>query len=118
MELKKILVVFLVSLSLVGCSDKVDIQSFDKDMENMRMHMETFATGGGNQDEFEKDINAFNKKLQAVKTDDEMVKKFIDYQLKANEVRLEGIKEMDPELITDSSEYQFLANNAYGNIKK
>ena len=115
--MKKLIVFCLVAIGLVGCSDKVDVQSFDKDMDNMRVHMEAFATGGGDYEEFEKDVKSFNEKLQAVKTDDDMTKKFIDFQLKANETRLKGIKNMDSEMITNSSEFRYLANNAYSEIK-
>ena len=116
-KLKKLLVFCLVAIGLVGCSDKVDVQSFDKDMDNMRVHMEAFATGGGDYKEFEKDVKSFNDKLQAVKSDDDMVKKFVEFQLKANETRLKGVKDMDSKMITDSSEFQYLANNAYSEIK-
>ena len=116
--MKKLLVLLLVAIGLVGCSEKVDVQSFDKDMESMKDHMEAFATGGGDYKTFEQDVKSFNDKLQAVKTDDEMVEKFVEYQIKANETRLKGIKDMDSDMITDSSEYQYLANSAYGKITK
>ena len=116
--MKKLLVLLFVALGLVGCSDKVDLQSFDNDMENMKEHMEAFSTGGGDYKAFEQDVKSFNDRLKAVKTKDETVKKFVEYQIKANETRLQGIKDMDSDMISDSSEYQYLANNVYGEINK
>ena len=46
------------------------------------------------------------------------VLKNLNFKIKANETRLKGIKDMDSDMITDSSEYQYLANSAYGKINK
>ena len=115
--MKKLIVFCLAAISLVGCSESVDVQSFGKDMDNMRAHMEAFATGGGNYETFEEDVKSFNEKLKEVDADDEMTKKFVEFQTKANNTRLEGIKKMDSDIITNSSEFQYLANNAFSEIK-
>lgn len=118
--MKKYLLICLLVIGTVGCSvsaeTEINSHSFDTELKSMQKHMESFALGNGDYNQFEKDVETFNEQLNDIETNDKAVQKFIDYQLKANDTRLEGIKTMDSETITKSSEYQFYANNALSEI--
>lgn len=110
-----ICVLMVVSLLMVGCgSVKLD---FDNDIENVRQHTIAFATGGGDITDFSEDIADFNAKLDEVNTKDERINAFIEAQRKANELRLEGFRDMDYDKINESTGYQARALEIYYDIK-
>lgn len=105
-------IIFVLALLLVGCSNQIDYQ-FEKEMSTIQKHMEQFAVGNGDYKQLESDTEAFNNKLNKIETDDKQIKKFVEYQLKANELRLKGVKNNDSETITESAKYQAFAENIY-----
>jgi outer membrane murein-binding lipoprotein Lpp len=116
--LKKLVFVFAVMFLLAGCSENIDYASLQKHMDTMKASSQDFATGGGDIEQFAADVEAFNAELKKIKSDDENVMKYVEYQLKANELRLEGLKNEDYDKITESSMLQYSALSLLDEINK
>jgi hypothetical protein len=101
---------------LVGCSnDDIDYTALQKNIDKMQNYMENF---GGDANELKKDVDSFNKQLKAIDSSDKNIQQFVDYQLKANNLRIEGINEDSPTKITKSAKYQYLAQDLLNKINK
>jgi septal ring factor EnvC (AmiA/AmiB activator) len=124
-ELKKLLAALLMALLLVGCSsgninhasaksNKIDYAAIQTKVDDIRSNLENFGT---DTDKLSKDIDALNNQLKDIHSNDKDIKKFIEYQLKANRLRIEGIKENNTDKITESSKYYYFAEGAFNKIR-
>lgn len=113
--MKNSIYVLFFSLLLSGCSQKIDYASIQKYQNEIQTNMESFNVV--NYPQFNKDTIEFDQQLKHIKTDDKNVRKFVKYQLKANELRREGIKESDSNKITESAKYQYYVEGLFNQIK-
>src|SRR5690606_31609893 len=118
-DLKRILIVVLVALLLVGCGRSVTEDfNFDEELKTLEEQTLHFATGGGDIEEFRGFIVDFNDKLSEIDSDDVRINKFTELQRKANEIRLEGFSKMDSDKINESTTYKAEALEIYYEIKE
>lgn len=111
---KKLFPFMMFVLLLSACSQEIDFQN---EIDTMEKHVESFATGNRNLNEIKEFTTDFNKKLEQVKPTDNKAKKYIELQLKANRLRLEGFENMDFDKITESASLQAQALEIYDEIK-
>lgn len=116
--MKKVLFIFVAMFLLAGCSDKIDFASLDGHVEKLKVTTQNFATGSGDIDQLSAEIEAFNKELNKIQSDDKKVKEYIKMQLEANKLRFEGLSKMDSEKISKSSQLQYNASGLLKEIKK
>lgn len=105
----------LISVILAGCgvNSSVDIEEIEDRVSDIK----DFAESGFVDIEgFRDAIDDFDIFLKGI--DDENLSKYIDAQLKANEKRRIGLKEMDGELITESSLLQAQALQILEDVKQ
>lgn len=116
---KLIIALLVVSVFLSGClaNTATEVLEFDNDIENVRQHTISFATGGGDFEKFSEEIKEFNGKLDKIRSKDEKVNAFIEAQRKANDLRLEAFRDMDYDKINESTGYQARALEIYYDIK-
>ena len=116
--MKKLIVLF-TALFLVACSQDATVQynEIGSHIDTMQAHMEDFSSNKGNYEQLKADTEAYNKALKEIDPANEDMKKFVEYQLQANEYRLAGLKDMDSESITKSAQFQYYATGLYTQFK-
>lgn len=96
----KYLKVFVVSIVLVlaACSNKVNNGDIDSYIAKMKEYAET---GSSNKESYIEELEEFNEFLS--KIEDESYAEYVKLQLEANNMRIEGLKTNNADLISESS---------------
>ena len=112
--MKKLLSGLIILLLLVGCGiqTSVDVTEIDAHVERLKQHAETQSDF----EQYKADLEEFNNYLKGI--DNEKYQEYIEVQIEANNMRIEGIEEMDSDLITESSFKQAHALDILEQIKE
>lgn len=114
--MKRLFTVILLSvIVLFGCG--AGGINFDREISELERISVEFALGVGDIKEAQEAIESFNAKLDEVTTKDSEIKKYIDLQREANELRLESFREMDRGKINESTALLAQALEKYDEIK-
>lgn len=107
--MKKIMIAFMLALLLAGCSGSFDAHKMDSYIDKVETYSIGILVGENDFDDLKQVIDEYNSELKKIDTKDKDIKEFVDYQLEANKLRIEGIEKDDGELITESSKLQYFA---------
>lgn len=107
--MKKLMITFVLAVLLTGCSSSFNASKMDSYIDKIETYSVGMLLGENSFDDLKQVIDEYNKELENINSDDENIQEFIDYQLEANKLRIEGIEKDDGELITESSKLQYFA---------
>lgn len=110
--MRKLLLVVVAMLFLGACGNSVGLDEINSHISKMKEHAET---AGSNPEQYMEDIKEFNLILENVNDD---LKRYAETQIEANNMRLEGLKNNNTELISDSTWIQAKALQILDELKE
>lgn len=113
-KLSVIVLTILLGISLFGCNDSSDnIGVIESELQVIKEYAETTR---GDYNEYIKVLEDFTELLTSI--DDTDLSSYIDLQIEANSMRIEGLVTRDPEIISESSWKQAEALQVFEEIKE
>lgn len=117
--MKKILALILLLTLLVACGNEdLNIEKMNNYINDIQKYSNDLLLGGNGIEELKETIDSYNRELKSIETKNDLESQFIDYQLAANKLRIDGITSDDGDMITESSKLQYYAIMLLEEMKK